>query len=283
MSAYSQILEPLPERSFIGSPHANDDRDWLAEDTSPMRDVQMKNGNQDCFRPSCTSHWQPPPTPAELLSLGGGDDGTVVVGAFDATDDLADEVFPKRTLSHQQLAVPELKHGMAQNLWHKKAYLTPLFCLTLVVILLALLLPVLLSLRQQPSPSPLRTLDAVHRTSVSVDNPVAATPASSLLAPADAHRQTEVEAETLERRDRWRYDDQWRSSGGGERRIARDGNAYTYQEFRKHYGRAKEWHDAEQPERRYAKDGHAYTCSEFISWYGHNRGMKEWDTARNQA
>eukprot|EP00931_Biecheleriopsis_adriatica_P040641 TRINITY_DN23296_c0_g1_i1.p1 TRINITY_DN23296_c0_g1~~TRINITY_DN23296_c0_g1_i1.p1 ORF type:complete len:506 (+),score=34.09 TRINITY_DN23296_c0_g1_i1:630-2147(+) len=59
-----------------------------------------------------------------------------------------------------------------------------------------------------------------------------------------------------------------------ERRVAKDGNAYTQEEFVQYYGGAKEWSDAE---RRMARDGLYYTKEDFLDYFGNEM---EWQAAR---
>lgn len=78
--------------------------------------------------------------------------------------------------------------------------------------------------------------------------------------------------------------------GGGhiepERRVARDGQSYSYGEFESFYGRPRggqEWAIAQvapEPERRVAADGASYTWDEFIAYYGADRGPAAWEKTR---
>jgi len=68
-----------------------------------------------------------------------------------------------------------------------------------------------------------------------------------------------------------------------EARLARDGLAYTYQEFMHYYGACghQRWHYASQPgdQRRLARNGRAYTYQEFMDYYGGCGGTR-WQAAR---
>jgi len=76
------------------------------------------------------------------------------------------------------------------------------------------------------------------------------------------------------------------SSGAdeGERRIAKDGKAYTRAEFIQHY-RAdadREWQNANTEEKRVAKEGKAYTREEFRTFSG-STSESQWEDARPAA
>jgi hypothetical protein len=283
MPAYPSLQ--LPKEIFIGTPHHydgvvslqnDDDDDWFALDPVHLaQDTQDRKGDQDQT----------------------------------ASDSQPDQALHKLSLVKVP-AGPEPK--TVPSLWHMLRHAHPALLSIIATVVLAMLLPVLLSSlslqMRQPASGPSANLapsvDAAHclaqQPTESQLPPMASAEHNPATQPVEAHKClqpdtlppafAEVEVEVAQEHHE-------SSSATPELRQARDHKWYTWDAFVEHYGPQKAqvmWEQAgtladrsssrhEDAEWRQARDGKWYTWDAFVEYYGQRKAWAMWNEAQAPA